>query len=118
DNVSFDIDTLEKIILQAYQVAQEMTISVGMSHDLGKNNLFNIEESSQLVKQLLKSNSLSESEALIVDESSEDDTAEEDEELDDVIYDDDLSEDDASPTSSFDNLQHTPFSGIYQTLAL
>ncbi|CAF3958390.1 unnamed protein product [Rotaria sordida] len=119
DNVSFDIDTLEKIILQAYQVAQEMTISVGMSHDLVKNNLFNIEESSQLVKQLLKSNSLSESEALIVDESSEDDTAEEDEELDDVIYDDDdLLEDDASPTSSFENLQLTPFSGIYQTLAL
>ncbi|CAF3826953.1 unnamed protein product [Rotaria sp. Silwood1] len=112
NNVSFDIDTLENIILQPHQVAQEMTFSVGMSRDLIKNNLFNIAESSQLIKQLLKSNSLSESERLIVDESSEDE-ADEDEELDDVVYDNDLLEDNGNSTPTFENLQLTSYSGIY-----
>ncbi|CAF3807661.1 unnamed protein product, partial [Rotaria sp. Silwood1] len=52
---------------------------------------------------------LSESERLIVDESSEDE-ADEDEELDDVVYDNDLLEDNGNSTPTFENLQLTSYS--------
>jgi len=49
-NIDFNSDNVETIIHQAYQVAQHMVVFVGMSSDLIENNLFNIEESSQLLE--------------------------------------------------------------------
>jgi hypothetical protein len=79
-DINFNADDVETVILKAHQIAQRMTISVGMSVDLIKNNLFDIQRSSQLAKELLKSNSLTESEILIIDDkdSDEEDYDEED----------------------------------------
>jgi hypothetical protein len=84
-DINFNTDDVETIILKAYQVAQQMAIYVGMSVDLIKNNLFSLQQSSKLAKELLKSNSLTESEILIIDDKnsdSEDDSDEDDDEED------------------------------------
>ncbi|CAF2198198.1 unnamed protein product, partial [Rotaria magnacalcarata] len=93
-----------------------MAISVGMSNTLIKNNRFTIEQSSELAKHLLQANSLTESEILDVDgstddESTDDDSSNYDEESTDITYNDDILEnDDLSPTTSFENLQSTIYS--------
>ncbi|CAF3581135.1 unnamed protein product [Rotaria socialis] len=119
--IDLNTNNLEKLIFQAYEVAQEMAISVGMSNTLIKNNRFTIEQSSELAKHLLQANSLTESEILDVDgstddESTDDDSSNYDEESTDITYNDDILEnDDLSPTTSFENLQSTIYSGLRLT---
>ena len=117
---NFDTDGLEKIILQAYKVAQEMAAFVGMNDNLIKKNIFKIEQSSQLAKSLLQLNSLTEEEILEVDGLDDDDETsdssnssdDDEEESNYVIYDDDFSDDDPASTSSFQNLESSTYSGI------
>ncbi|CAF4227452.1 unnamed protein product, partial [Rotaria magnacalcarata] len=119
--IDLNTNNLEKLIFRAYEVAQEMAISVGMSNTLIKNNRFTIEQSSELAKHLLQANSLTESEILDVDgstddESTDDDSSNYDEESTDITYNDDILEnDDLSPTTSFENLQSTIYSGLRLT---
>ncbi|CAF3294904.1 unnamed protein product, partial [Rotaria sp. Silwood2] len=187
NDVTFNSNNIEIIILEAYQTAQQMAISVGMGASLIKNKFFDIQQSSQLTKELLKLNSLTESEVLIIEDINSDDeeiddqpasddeynydeyydeetndhpTSDEeydddqyfdgemdnqqdsneeyynieyDDEYYDVAYDTDqfdnegdfvdesnddvddyiTSKDDPKPTSSFDNLQQTSYSGVY-----
>jgi hypothetical protein len=131
--------------------------SVGMDKNLIKHKLFHIEESSKMAKELLKLNTLTESQILVLDgcddENSDeedgfipgdDDEEEEEEEEDDDDDDDDeddndnedihgedddgedgiedliqngydnySSEDDQQPTSTFENIQATSYSGVY-----
>ena len=147
---------IEDAISKAYEVAQKMTENVGMNIDLIRNNLFDIQQSSQIAKELLKLNSLTEEEVLIVDDKDSDDGqelegnddqerggCEEDDEEEHDIEEDDVEEDDddddeeddeeelnksnsnyisshntSKPTSSFENLQATSYSGAYQRSAL
>ncbi|CAF1610337.1 unnamed protein product [Adineta ricciae] len=53
-NVDFVSANVQAIVHRAYESAQQMTIFVGMSKDLIKHNVFNIEQSSELAKKLLK----------------------------------------------------------------
>ncbi|CAF1415335.1 unnamed protein product, partial [Rotaria magnacalcarata] len=94
EDVDFNSDHVEAIILRAYEAAQHMVASVGMSKDLIKRNLFNIEESSQMAQKLLRLNILTESEILILDGRNGEDSDEEDRfnEADDE--EDDCAEDD------------------------
>ncbi|CAF2079698.1 unnamed protein product, partial [Rotaria magnacalcarata] len=104
--IDLNTNNLESLIFRAYEVAQEMAISVGMSNTLIKNNRFSIEQSSQLAKHLLQANSLTESEILGVDGSTDDDLSNYDEESTDVTCNDDIfGNDDLSPTTSLENLQ-------------
>ncbi|CAF1456819.1 unnamed protein product [Rotaria sordida] len=75
---------VEAIILQAYDVAQRMSIYVGMDKELMKKNLFDIEKSSQMAKQLLKLNNLTESEVMTIDDPSGIDDIDDDEEEEDA----------------------------------
>jgi hypothetical protein len=155
-----------------------MAVSVGMSEDLIKYDLFDMEQSSQLTEKLLRLNSLSETEILIIDGGNSEDSDEEDnfdgydfeerlddegegeeeeeeedeeeddpgidgdeednaddeedhddevdygednegsidddsDELDGNASDYDSSADDAQPTTTFENVQATSFSGVY-----
>ncbi|CAF4610997.1 unnamed protein product, partial [Rotaria magnacalcarata] len=64
------------------------------------------EQSSQLAKHLLQANSLTESEILGVDGSTDDDLSNYDEESTDITCNDDIfGNDDLSPTTSLENLQ-------------
>ncbi|CAM4746388.1 unnamed protein product [Rotaria magnacalcarata] len=104
--IDLNTNNLESLIFRAYEVAQEMAISVGMSNTLIKNNRFSIEQSSQLAKHLLQANSLTESEILGVDGSTDDDLSNYDEESTDITCNDDIfGNDDLSPTTSLENLQ-------------
>ncbi|CAF3037103.1 unnamed protein product [Rotaria sp. Silwood2] len=74
----FNSSNIEKIIVQAYEAAQDMAVSVGMSKDLIKYDLFDMEQSSQLAEKLLRLNNLTETEILIIDGSNSEDSDEED----------------------------------------
>ncbi|CAF4547192.1 unnamed protein product [Rotaria sp. Silwood2] len=74
----FNSSNIEKIIVQAYEAAQYLAISVGMSKDLIKYDLFDMEQSSQLAEKLLRLNNLTETEILIIDGSNSEDSDEED----------------------------------------
>ncbi|CAF4922639.1 unnamed protein product [Rotaria socialis] len=63
----FNSDNVETIIHRAYETAQQMVVFVGMSKDLIKYNLFNIEESSHMAQTLFNLNILTESEILVLD---------------------------------------------------
>ena len=113
----FSIDTIEEIIQQAYQVAQQMANFVNMSTDLIKNDVFDFEQSSKLSKRLLQLNCLTESEILDVNayDDDEDSSDDEEEDLSNTVYIHDLSDDDDDndpmPTVSFENMQSTSYSG-------
>ncbi|CAF1351263.1 unnamed protein product [Rotaria sp. Silwood1] len=116
---SFNTHDLEKIILHAYEVAQEMINFVDLSNSLIKNNMFNIEQSSKIAKQLLQLNCLTESKVVDVDGSTDEEETSDDEDLDtynnelaDIMYDGDFSEDESITTNSFENLQGTTYSGM------
>lgn len=118
----FHTDDVETIIFQAYEVAQEMVTSVGMNRMLIKHNLFNIKESSKMAKDLLKLNTLTESEILVLDgrdddeedgyipgeeddfipDDEDDDCVETDEE-DDSVPGDEEEEDDDDENDSVEN---------------
>lgn len=71
EDTHYDSRNIEEIITQAYQVAQQMATSVKMNVQLVRKNLFNMEESSKMAEKLLELNSLTESEILIIDNSSD-----------------------------------------------
>jgi hypothetical protein len=73
----YNLENVEKIIILAYETAQEMVVSVGMNKDLVKYNLFNIEESSNMAQKLLKLNCLTESEILVLDTRDNEDSDDE-----------------------------------------
>ncbi|CAF3439445.1 unnamed protein product [Rotaria socialis] len=73
----FNSDNVETIIHRAYEVAQQMVVFVGMSKDLIKYNLFNIEESSHMAQTLFNLNILTESEILVLDGRDTEDSDEE-----------------------------------------
>ncbi|CAF0917279.1 unnamed protein product [Adineta steineri] len=161
---NFNSDNVEIIVYRAFEAAQQMVISLGMNKDLIKYKVFNIEESSQTAHKLLKLNTLTESEILILDDrddsdeeinfdedgdddeeevhtedDEQEDSFEEDsvdendfeeddhaedgdvedcldqdgEELNENVYDYYSSDDDSQPTSSFENLKATSYSGAY-----
>ena len=66
------MDYVEEIIFKAYKVAQTMAENIAMTIDLIRNNLFDIQQSSQITKQLLKLNSLTEEETLVIDDKDND----------------------------------------------
>lgn len=154
EDVNFNADNVETIIFQAYEAAQEMVVSVGMDKILIKHKLFNIEESSKMAEELLRLNTLTESEILVLDgrddensdeedgfipgeeeeDDDEDDEEDEQEEVNDDnqdihaedgddedevedliqnVYHNYSSEDDQRPTSTFENIQTTSYSGVY-----
>ncbi|CAF1651111.1 unnamed protein product [Rotaria sordida] len=78
-NIYFHVDYVEEIIFKAYEVAQQMAENVGMNVDLTRNNLFDIQQSSQIAKQLLKLNSLTEEETLVIDDKDSDEEDDDDE---------------------------------------
>ena len=104
----FNCNNVEEIIGQAYEAAQQTATFAGMDKDLIKFNLFNMKESSKMAEKLLKFNTLTETEMIILgDRSCEDsdedafDRVEDDEEEDfiedekkDCVQDEDLIEDD------------------------
>lgn len=71
-NIHFHVDYVEEVIYKAYEVAQQMAENVGMNIDLIRNNLFDIQQSSQIAKQFLKLNSLTEEETLFIDDNDSD----------------------------------------------
>ncbi|CAF3303165.1 unnamed protein product [Rotaria sp. Silwood2] len=71
-SIYFHANYVEEIIFKAYEVAQQMAENVGMNIDLIRNNLFDIQQSSQIAKQLLKLNSLTEEETLVIDDKDSD----------------------------------------------
>ena len=127
ENIGFNTDILEKIVLQAYKVAQEMTMFVGMNHHLIKEDLFKIEQSSLLTQQLLQRNGLIEQEKIVIDDTSSDEESDleplddqesddkklEGEELDNIIFDEDSWDDDVGPTKTLENVQPTVYTGVY-----
>ncbi|CAF4536306.1 unnamed protein product [Rotaria sp. Silwood2] len=72
ESIHFHVNYVKEIIFKAYEVAQQMAENVGMNIDLIRNNLFDIQQSSQIAKQLLKLNSLTEEEILIIDDKDSD----------------------------------------------
>lgn len=54
ENVNFSMNTINKIIHQAYDVAKQMAAFVNMDMDLIKNNSFEIDQSSQLTKKIVE----------------------------------------------------------------
>ena len=127
ENIGFNTDILEKIVLQAYKVAQEMTMFVGMNHHLIKEDLFKIDQSSLLTQQLLQRNGLIEQEKIVIDDTSSDEESDieplddqesddkklEGEELDNIIFDEDSWDDDVGPTTTLENVQSTMYTGVY-----
>ncbi|CAF1075093.1 unnamed protein product [Rotaria sordida] len=93
EDTDFNSNNVETIILRAYEAAQQMTIFVGISKDLIKYNLFNIQQSSELTEKLLKLNNLTESEILIIDDGISEDSDEEDGFKDGDFEEDDYVED-------------------------
>ncbi|CAF1549647.1 unnamed protein product [Rotaria magnacalcarata] len=87
-NIYFHVDYVGEIIFKAYEVAQQMAANVGMNIDLIKNKLFDIQQSSQIAKQLLKLNSLTEEETLVVDDKDSDEEEDDDEGAGDEEEDD------------------------------
>ncbi|CAF2119318.1 unnamed protein product, partial [Rotaria magnacalcarata] len=87
-NIYFHVDYVGEIIFKAYEVAQQMAANVGMNIDLIKNKLFDIQQSSQIAKQLLKLNSLTEEETLVVDDKDSDEEEDDDEDAGDEEEDD------------------------------
>ena len=88
----FNCNNVEEIIGQAYEAAQQMAIFAGMGKDLIKFNLFNMEESAKMAEKLLKLNTLTETEMIILgdrngEDSDEDvfDRVEDDEEEDFIL---------------------------------
>ncbi|CAF1501640.1 unnamed protein product [Adineta ricciae] len=71
-NMNFHSNAIEETIFRAYEVAKEMAQNVRMDIDLIRSNLFDIEQSSQIAKNLLKSNILTEEETLVVDDDDSD----------------------------------------------
>ena len=65
-------------ILRAYEGAQEMVILVRMDRNLIKYVLFDIQESSEIARELLQLNTLTESEVLVFDGRNNDSGVEED----------------------------------------
>ena len=78
EDVNFDKENIEEIVLRAYEVAQEMAIFVGMDKNLIKHDLFDIQKSSVVAKQLLQLNTLTESEILVLDGRDDENSDEED----------------------------------------
>ena len=78
ENANFNPDNVETVIFRAYEVVQEMLVPVGMDKNLIKHKLFNIEESSKMAKELLRFNTLTESEILVLDGRDEEGSDEED----------------------------------------
>jgi hypothetical protein len=74
----FNSNNVEKLISLSYESAKDMIISVGMHEDLIKYHRFDMEQSSQLAEKLLRLNSLSETEILIIDGGNNEDSDEED----------------------------------------
>ncbi|CAF1621360.1 unnamed protein product [Rotaria magnacalcarata] len=73
----FNSDNVETIIHRADEAVQQMVVFVGMSKDLIKYNLFNIEESSHMAQALFNLNILTESEILVLDGRNTEDSDEE-----------------------------------------
>ena len=112
---TFDVDVLDRVIGQAFQMAQEMATSVGIDVELARNDCFNKEDSSRLVHKLLNRHTLTESQAMDGDESDLEETQSDEEGERDTDYDDE-SEDAAdaattSGTGTFDNLRSISYPG-------
>ena len=83
-------NNVEEIIGQAYEAAQQMAMFAGMDKDLIKFNLFNMEESSRMAEKLLKFNTLTETEMIILGDRNCEDS---DEDVFDRVEGDDFIED-------------------------
>ena len=88
NDANFNSSNIEIIILEAYRTAQDMAISIGKDDDLIKDKLFNIQESSELAKDLLKLNTLTESEVFVINDINSDDEYYDEENDDDPASDD------------------------------
>lgn len=114
-DANIDVNSLERIIFQAFAVAQEMANAVGMSDVMIANDLFDIQSSSTLAKQLLESSAINEQGSMDDDDDRDDDSSDDEthEDVHDVfIYDADQSDGaDDECTITFENLQSTAYSG-------
>ena len=114
-NVDLDVKSLEKVILQAFNIAQEMTVPVGMAEILTRNDLFDIKSSSVLTKKLLQLFAVDETGSFDDDQSSDEDMTEEEDDWKYTLYDADESDDaDTHSTITFENLKSTTYSGFFR----
>ena len=113
-DIDCDSRNVEEIIIQSYQVAQKMAASVEMKIHSMKKNLFNMEESSKMAKKLLEFNSLTESEILTIDDSSDKYNEENDDDKEDVDqYDTHIEGDDEGDIFEDDNNQEDHYCEDY-----